>query len=72
MSMGQNAADERNGGKKTFSVNVQVKAQSSSSCSLCFFFLTLYPTLKGMTEKDNATFKVHLQKTHGLMEDIQP
>jgi hypothetical protein len=72
MSTGQNAADERNGGKKAYSVNVQVRAQSSTSCSLCYFFLTLYPTLKGMTERDDATFKAHLQKAHGLMEEIQP
>jgi hypothetical protein len=71
MSDGQNPASEGNGGKKAYSVNVQVKAQSSTSCSFCWFIVSAYPTLKGMTERDNTTFKAHLQKEHGLREEIQ-
>ena len=71
MSDGQNPADEGNGGRKAYSVNIQVKAQSSTSCSFCWFVVTLYPTLKGMTDRDQSTFRAHLQKTHGLKEEIR-
>ncbi len=70
MSDGQNAADQGIGGKKAYSVNVQVKAQSSTSCSFCWFVLTLYPTLKGMTERDTTTFQAHLKQVHGLKDEI--
>ncbi len=72
MSDGQNAADDGKGGRKAYSVNIQVKAQSSTSCSFCWFVLNLYPTLKGMTESDSTTFKAHLHKVHGLRDEIQP
>lgn len=71
MSIGENAAGERNSGKKAYSVKVELKAQSSTSCSFCWFVLGLYPTLKGMTDRDAETFRTHLQKTHGLTEDIE-
>ena len=71
MSDGQNAANESNVGRKAYSVNIQAKAQSSTSCSFCWFVITLYPTLKGMKERDETTFKAHLQKAHGLRDDIQ-
>jgi hypothetical protein len=71
MTHAQSAADDGLGGRKTYSVNVQVKAQSSTSCSFCYFVLTLYPTLKGMTDRDIATFKSHLQTAHGLRDEIQ-
>jgi hypothetical protein len=60
------------GGKKAYSVNIQAKAQSSTTCSFCWFVLTIYPTLKGMTERDSTTFKTHLEKEHGLREEIHP
>jgi hypothetical protein len=72
MHKGQNAADGNNGGRKAYSAHIHFKAQSSTGCSFCCFVLTIYPTLKGMTERDNATFKTHLQNTHGLKEEIQP
>jgi hypothetical protein len=34
--------------------------------------LTLNPTLEGMSERDSATFKAHLEKDHGLRDEIQP
>jgi hypothetical protein len=71
MTLGQNAADDGLGGRKAYSVNVQVKAQSSTSCSFCYFVLAIYPTLKGMTDRDTATFKSHLQEAHGLRDEIQ-
>ncbi len=71
MSDGQDAADQGLGGKKAYSVNVQVKAQSSTSCSFCWFVLTLYPTLKGMTDRDTTTFQSHLRQAHGLNDEIQ-
>ena len=71
MTNGQSAAGDDLGGRKAYSVNVQVKAQSSTSCSFCYFVLTLYPTLKGMTDRDTETFKSHLQQVHGLKNEIQ-
>ena len=71
MSNGQNPTNDE-GGRKAYSVNVQVKAASSTSCAFCWFVVTVYPTLKGMTERDSTTFKAHLQKAHGLRDEIQP
>jgi hypothetical protein len=71
MSIGQNAADERKGGRKLFAANVQVKAQSSTSCSFCWFVMTIYPTLNGMIDRDSDTFRLHLEKAHGLRPEIQ-
>jgi len=58
-------------GSKTYSVNVQAKAHSNTSCSFCWFVMTLYPTLAGMTERDSATFRAHLKQKHGLGEEIK-
>jgi len=72
MGIGQNAADERKGGRKLFAANIEVKAQSSTSCSFCWFVMTIYPTLNGMIDRDSDTFKLHLEKSHGLTPEIQP
>ena len=72
MTHAQNAEGDGLGGRKAYSVNVQAKAQSSTSCSFCYFVLTLYPTLKGMTDRDTTTFKAHLRQVHGLRDEIQP
>jgi hypothetical protein len=72
MSNAQNAADEGIGGKKAYQATIKVKVPSSSTCSFCWFVLKLYPTLKGMTERDTTTFRAHLEKVHGLVEEIQP
>ncbi len=56
---------------KQFSAKVQAKAQSSTTCSFCWFVLNLYPTLKGMTPRDSSTFTEHLKKEHGLRDEIQ-
>jgi hypothetical protein len=58
-------------GRKLYSVNVHAKVQSSPSCSFCWFILSLYPTLKAMTPRDEATYKTHLEKEHGLQKEIQ-
>ena len=63
---------EGGNGRKLYSADVQAKAQSSNSCSFCWFVLALYPTLQGMTPRDGATFRGHLQKAHGLKEEIEP
>ena len=68
----QDAADQGIGGRKTYSASIRVKVPSSTSCSFCWFVLKLYPTLRGMTERDAATFKAHLQKAHGLKNEIEP
>ena len=72
MSDGQNPANGIDGGRKAYAVNIHAKAQSSSSCSFCWFVMALYPTLKGMTDKDSITFKSHLEKSHGLTDEIKP
>jgi hypothetical protein len=71
MSNDRIAKDEGPGVRKAYSVNVQAKAQSSTSCSFCWFVLGIYPTLHGMTERDTSTFKAHLAQVHGLRDDIQ-
>lgn len=58
--------------RKAFSAKVQPNGQSTSACSFCWFVLTIYPTLKGMTPRDTATFQEHLRKVHGLKHDIAP
>jgi len=73
MNTGQSAADRRNRhGRKAYSVSVQSNVQSGTSCSFCWLVLALNPTLEGMNERDSATFKAHLEKTHGLRNEIQP
>ncbi len=73
MNTGQSAADRRNRhGRKAYSVSVQSNAQSGTSCSFCWLVLALNPTLEGMNERDSATFKAHLEKAHGLRDEIQP
>ena len=57
---------------KAYSAKVQAKAQPSSGCSFCWFVLTIYPTLKGMTPRDTTTFQEHLRKAHGLTHEIAP
>ncbi len=56
---------------KTYSVDIQVKAQSSTSCSFCWFVLTIYPDFAGMSSNDMLVFREHLKKKHGLTEQIQ-
>jgi hypothetical protein len=71
MTNGINAADGIKGGRKLYSMNVQAKVQSSTSCSFCWFVLTLHPSLKGMPERDEDTFRAHLVKAHRLQGEIQ-
>ena len=59
-------------GKKSYSCQGPDKAQSRLSCPFCWFVLTIYPTLKGMTPRDEATFSEHLKKSHGLKQEILP
>jgi len=72
MSDAKNAADEGISGKKAYQASIRVKVPSSETCSFCWFVLKLYPTLKGMTDRDTATFRAHLENVHGLGEEIQP
>jgi len=66
------AASGKETERKVYSVKVEAKAQSSTSCAFCWFVLTIYPSLKGMTPRDEATFAEHLRKAHGLKRDIIP
>ncbi len=72
MINGRTPADEGKGAGKAYSVHVHGKAQPSGGCSFCWFVLALYPTLRGLTERDSTTFRLHLQKVHGLRDEIQP
>jgi hypothetical protein len=57
--------------KKSDTAKVQARAQHGTSCPFCGFVLALYPTLKGMTERDGETFRDHLKKSHGLKPEIE-
>jgi hypothetical protein len=57
--------------RKARSAKVQIKAHANTSCSFCWFVLTIYPTLKGMTPRDDTTFREHLKSAHGLKQEIQ-
>jgi len=39
-------------------------------CSFCWFVLSTYPTLKGMSENDKTKFRIHLELEHGLKPEI--
>ena len=67
-----NSSTSGGGAEKKYSAKVQTKANASASCSFCSFVLTVYPNLKGMTPRDDATFKEHLKTAHGLKQDILP
>jgi hypothetical protein len=56
---------------KSYSAKVRVKAYSNTSCAFCWFFLTIYPTLQGMSTRDDAIYSAHLKKSHGLSGEIQ-
>lgn len=70
MTYAQDPADRHGEAREVYSVRVNAKVRSSTSCSFCWFVLSLYPTLKGMTNRDSATFRTHLEKSHGLKEEI--
>jgi hypothetical protein len=57
-------------GRKVYAAKAQAKF-SNTSCSFCWFFLTIYPTLEQMSPKDEALFTEHLKKSHGLTGEIQ-
>lgn len=57
--------------RKAYSASVHVRSYSSASCAFCWFFLTIYPTLEGMSPKDKSIFLEHLKKSHGLSGEIQ-
>lgn len=70
MTNAQNPADRLGGAREVYSVRLRAKASSSTSCSFCWFVLSLYPTLKGMTARDSTTYTAHLVKAHGLKDEI--
>jgi hypothetical protein len=72
MTDARDAADKGIGGRKAYSASIRVEVPSNTSCSFCWFVLKLYPTLKAMTERDTATFRAHLEKVHGLRNEIEP
>lgn len=60
------------GAPKPYPAKSQANAESASGCSFCWFVLTIYPSLTGMTESDGETFREHLIKSHALKRDIMP
>jgi len=58
--------------RKVYSAKAQFKAHSGTRCSFCWFVMATYPTLKGMTPRDEAAFQEHLVKAHGLRPEILP
>ncbi len=72
MSNHPNAADVCSGGSKAYAANIRVKTQSSTSCSFCWFVISIYPDLAGMSSSDEVTFRKHLIKSHGLKEPTLP
>jgi len=42
----------------------------SSTCSLCWFVLNLYPKLLHMTARDTEMFTAHLEMEHGWKREI--
>ena len=56
--------------KAAYAVKSQVEAQSAPSCSFCLFVLATYPTLQKVEKRDSALFTAHLQKVHGLKQEI--
>lgn len=66
-----NAASGREAERKSLEARSDAKAQSGTGCSFCWFVLTVYPTLTGMTERDTTTFREHLKQAHGLRSEIK-
>jgi hypothetical protein len=66
----KSTASGREAERKAYSAYIQAKTTSNTSCSFCWFVLTIYPTLKGMTPRDGATFREHLKNAHGLKQEI--
>jgi hypothetical protein len=64
-------ASADNGERRAYS-RVEPKASSVTTCSFCWFVLSVYPALKGMTARDTGTFRDHLTTAHGLKQDISP
>ena len=64
------AASGKETERKAFAAKPQAETHSNSSCSFCWFVMKIYPTLNGMTLRDTATFREHLEKAHGLKEEI--
>jgi hypothetical protein len=72
MMNGQGSPDEGARRGKAYSVNVRVKAQSSTSCSFCWFVTATCPTHQEMTESDRSMYRLHLERSHGLCSEILP
>ena len=72
MTSGPIGIEDAGKGKKLYSANAHAEAgsRSGTGCSFCWFVLTLYPNLQGMTSRDAATYTAHLKKEHGLKDEI--
>jgi hypothetical protein len=71
MNHAQGTADSGQG-PKAFSLGVEAKLHSSTKCSFCWFVISIYPTLSGLTDRDSLTYRAHLQREHGLSDEIEP
>src|SRR6266550_4023915 len=70
--MNSSAPVRKAAAKKSSSARVAAEMESGPDCSFCWFVLTLYPALTGMTDEDARTYKDHLKQAHGLGKEIQP
>jgi hypothetical protein len=70
--MNSSAPFRKAAARKSGSAKVAAQVESGFECTLCWFVLTLYPALTGMTDDDASTYKDHLKKAHGLGKEIQP
>jgi hypothetical protein len=70
MIAAQNPSDEDS--RNVCSQGSQPEVEAGTRCAFCWFVLKTYPALKSMTERDSQTYKAHLERTHGLVKDIQP
>jgi hypothetical protein len=48
----------------------KILPESNYDCLFCWFVLQVYPTLQDMRPRDDATFREHLEKAHGLRQEI--
>jgi hypothetical protein len=70
--MNSSAPFRKAASKKPGTAKVAAQVESGPDCTLCWFVLTLYPALTGMSDDDASTYKDHLKKAHGLGKDILP
>ena len=70
--MNSSAPARKAAARKPSSAKVAAEMESGTDCIFCWYVLTLYPALTGMTDEDAKTYREHLKQAHGLAKEIQP